>query len=244
VPKSRHQALHAGLNILRAQRRIYVELNIQPSRDFLHFFSNFDTAVLVAAIYALYPKESPRHSFEALQNVELCIHGFKALGSMNNLVRAAISVLQALCERIKKRTTPQGLMAANANLRAMARGEQNNLTPGDAHPRGNIPGDAPPAFKEILRIHSGGSQELYPPSSGPFFQQTGLQESSLECASIIPLFPIRDLLTNNLSGIHAPPSNPSLSQGGQQYDSLADWQFQGHFQDDTFWSLMNQAEFY
>lgn len=71
IPKNRRQALQAGLNILRSQQMMFLDLKIQQYRSFQYLFSTFDAAVTVAAIYILYPKDNPRY-FERVFKKSSC----------------------------------------------------------------------------------------------------------------------------------------------------------------------------
>ncbi|RFU31692.1 hypothetical protein B7463_g4653, partial [Scytalidium lignicola] len=132
ISKSRVQALNAGLNILRVQGKAFLDLRTQQYQNFLHFFSTFDAAVTVAAIYTLYPTESPRHFEEAVQNVRLVITEFENTVNLNPLGRAAISVLQALFDRLQKVAMTPKTSPSSTSLPISIRELDQMLNPGHA----------------------------------------------------------------------------------------------------------------
>lgn len=100
--KSRMEALKAGLQIIRAKRRTHFDPAIKRYRSFSYLFSAFDAAATVSAIYVLFPQESPRNREEAIQCIDIVMHRFKTMSSLNPLADTALNILRALYIRLPK----------------------------------------------------------------------------------------------------------------------------------------------
>ncbi|KAI9734182.1 MAG: hypothetical protein M1818_006611 [Claussenomyces sp. TS43310] len=102
IAKSRSEALEAGLDILRAQRRLFQYLQARHYKMFNLVLSTFDAIVLVAAVYILHPNENPNHLDDALQHFEWAMERFETMSARNPMAKGALGVLQAIHVRLLK----------------------------------------------------------------------------------------------------------------------------------------------
>jgi hypothetical protein len=99
---SRHEALKAGLTILRAQRCLFLNLQARHYKLFNIVLSTFDAVVLVSAIFILHPTENLHYLSDALQHFEWTMERFELISSRNQLAKTALGVLQAVHVRLQK----------------------------------------------------------------------------------------------------------------------------------------------
>lgn len=99
--KSRVEALKAGLQTIRAERSAHSD-SVKRHRSFSYLFSAFDAAATIAAIYVLFPQESPRNREQAVKCVDIVMHRFQAMRSLNPLADTALNILRALYTRLSK----------------------------------------------------------------------------------------------------------------------------------------------
>lgn len=99
---SRHEALKAGLTILRAQRCLFLNLQARHYKLFSIVLSTFDAVVLVSAIFILHPTENLPYLSDALQHFEWTMERFELVSSRNQLAKTALGVLQAVHVRLQK----------------------------------------------------------------------------------------------------------------------------------------------
>jgi hypothetical protein len=99
---SRHEALKAGLTILRAQRRLFQNLQARHYKLFNIVLSTFDAVVLVSAIFILHPTENLHYLSDAMQHFEWTRERFELISSRNQLAKTALGVLQAVHVRLQK----------------------------------------------------------------------------------------------------------------------------------------------
>ncbi len=99
---SRHEALKAGLTILRAQRRLFQNLQARHYKLFNIVLSTFDAVVLMSAIFILHPTENLQYLSDALQHFEWTMERFELISSRNQLAKTALGVLQAVHVRLQK----------------------------------------------------------------------------------------------------------------------------------------------
>jgi hypothetical protein len=119
-PHSRGIALKAGLNILRAQRRLFQYLEARHYKLFNLVLSTFDAIVLVAAVYILHPTEHPDNLVDALQHFEWAMERFEAMYDRNQMAKAGLSVLKAIHPRLLKATGRQPTSSTNTTPASMS----------------------------------------------------------------------------------------------------------------------------
>lgn len=99
---SRHEALKAGLTILKAQRHYFQNLQARHYKLFNIVLSTFDALVLMSAIYILHPTEHMQYLSDSLQHLEWTMERFELISSRNQLAKTALGVLQAVQVRLYK----------------------------------------------------------------------------------------------------------------------------------------------
>jgi hypothetical protein len=211
--KNRVQALKAGLCTLRAEKRVFADLPLRKCRSFSYLFATFDAAVTVAVIYTLYPEDSPRSFEEAIQGIEMVLTQFDNIALLNPLADTAAKVLRALHVRIRRSTRSPSLSFSGSSAASNAESLSNPWTP--------------PTVPGIGTAKAVCATDNY-------------IEHNLE--AVPPPLPLHDLLYKNLSGTSL---NTDLFTdfSEQQPENLnTEWQFQGQFDNDAFWNIMNQIE--
>ena len=208
--RNRAQALKAGLGTLRTESRASTSFPLRKYRSFSYLFSTFDAAVTVAVIYILYPKDSPRSFGEAIQGIEMVLSQFERITSLNPLADTAAKVLKALHIRLRRATRSPTLSLSGNSTASNADSLSDPWTP---------------AVSSL---------------SGSQAYQTIEDHMEYNLEAVSPPLPLHDLLYKNLSGasLNADPFT-DFSEGRRQ-DSNLDWQFQGQFDNDAFWNIMNQ----
>ena len=103
---SRTAALRAGLEILRAQRKIFNLLAAKDYKCYALVLNTFDAIVLVAAIYILHPYENREDLEDTLQQYEWAMERFETMGDRNSMAMAALGVLKAIYQRLKRALGP------------------------------------------------------------------------------------------------------------------------------------------
>jgi hypothetical protein len=99
---SRHEALKAGLTILKAQRHYFQNLQARHYKLFNIVLSTFDALVLLSAIYILHCRENTQYLSDSLQHFEWTMERFELISTRNQLAKTALSVLQAVHARLYK----------------------------------------------------------------------------------------------------------------------------------------------
>ncbi|CAK7209541.1 hypothetical protein SCUCBS95973_000475 [Sporothrix curviconia] len=100
--KSRTEALKACIRMLQVQRVHFASLKPQQYKTFSLFFGTFDSLVLMAAIYILFPKEHPELLPEAIQHYRWSVQRFEVMMEHYSLARSALGVLHAIYLRLRK----------------------------------------------------------------------------------------------------------------------------------------------
>lgn len=100
--KSRTEALKACIRMLQVQRQHFASLKPQQYKTFSLFFGTFDSLVLMAAIYILFPKEHPELLPEAIQHYRWSVQRFEIMMEHYSLARSALGVLHAIYLRLRK----------------------------------------------------------------------------------------------------------------------------------------------
>lgn len=210
--KNRAQALKAGLCTLRAEKRVFADLPLRKCRSFSYLFATFDAAVTVAVIYNLYPEDSPRSFEEAAQGIEVVLSQFDKVASLNPLADSAAKVLRALHFRIRRTTRSPTLSLPCSSSASNAENLSNPWT------------------SDVTGV---GATQAFRATENHI-------EHNLE--TIPPLLPLHDLLYKNLSG-NSLNTDLFTNFPDQQPQNLnIEWQFQGQFDNDALWNVMNQIE--
>ncbi|KJR85369.1 uncharacterized protein SPSK_08412 [Sporothrix schenckii 1099-18] len=100
--KSRTEALKACIRMLQVQRVYFASLKPQQYKTFSLFFGTFDSLVLMAAIYILFPKEHPELLPDAIQHYRWSVQRFEIMMEHYSLARSALGVLHAIYLRLRK----------------------------------------------------------------------------------------------------------------------------------------------
>jgi hypothetical protein len=217
TPKNRNLAMKAGLHTLRAQKITPADIPLRKCWSFSYLFSTFDAAVTVAAIYILYPKDSPRHLEEATTHIRTVITQFKRMSHVNSLTKTAAAVLQAMLIRLEKATTNPKISEAGSNRDTrLPLGADSSLSD-RLHRLDDV---------YLNRAHS----------------STGQAPWAYDFETISPPLPLCNLLYDGLSCLNTTTTPITLFPEEQTYDPNIDCQFQGHFDNDAFWNIMNQIE--
>jgi hypothetical protein len=216
-PKSRNLAMKAGLHTLRAKSIAPTDIPLRKRWSFSYLFSTFDAAVTIAAIYILYPKDSPRHLEEATTYIRTIITQFKRMSHVNSLTKTAAAVLQAMLMRLEKTTRSPRNSGVGSNRDT------------------GLPLGADTALSD--RLHR--LDDVHP-NRAP--NSTGFAPWANNFEAISPPLPLYNLLYDGLSCLNTTTTPITLFPEEQTYDPNIDWQFQGHFDNDTFWNIMNQIE--
>lgn len=100
--RSRLEAVRACLAMLSIQRVHFSQLKPQQYRMFSLFFGTFDSLVLMATIYILFPKEHPELVPDVIQHFRWSVERFELMADHFSLARSALGVLQAIYLRLRK----------------------------------------------------------------------------------------------------------------------------------------------
>jgi len=221
----------------------------------------------MASIYILFPKEHPDLLQSAIQHFQWSVERFEAMSERNSLAKAALSVLQAIYVRLKK-SLGIGFVVKTPMTSSEAANEISpsnidpSLTNGSAD--GNGDSISGPSTLETPGSHSVSTINTTPgdsySSSGVATASTqdGVEQppqptldfsfpSNFDWSSIAPMYPMGDLAYGDLMGIgndgSVPTwaaSTPELATSGQQVPL----QFEGDFNDNSLWGLLNQYTAY
>ncbi|KAG9244365.1 fungal-specific transcription factor domain-containing protein [Calycina marina] len=101
-PLSRTRALHAALDILKAQRRLFYLIDSKDYKTFSLVLNTFDAIVLLAATFILHPLENRNVLDCSLQHFEWGMERFDKMGERNNMAKSALGVLKAIYVRLKR----------------------------------------------------------------------------------------------------------------------------------------------
>lgn len=99
---SRHEALKAGLSVLRAQQCMFQSLEARHYKLHTIVLSTFDPLILLSAIYILHPTENLQLLGDSLKHFEWAVERFGLISERNQLAKTALGVLQAVHVRLQK----------------------------------------------------------------------------------------------------------------------------------------------
>jgi hypothetical protein len=229
------------------------DLSLTPN-SFTLFFGTFDAIVLMSSIYILFPKEHPELLQSAMQHFQWSVERFEVMSERNRLAKQALSVLQAIHTRLKKCL---GMACVpKSPLPMIETPDSSNLDPsltdGSLGPPTTAPSSA--GFTPNNQAGEATAYGSLPTPTGTEMTATSPAQPlefalppDFDWASIQPIFPMSDLAYNDLAGIEPALQTQGAWQQQQQPEMLAQqpgggfaWQFDGDFQDNSLWSLLNQ----
>ena len=103
VTKSRREALHAGIAILRAQERLFKLLKLYQCKTFGTVYASFDAIVLIAAICLAFPNEDHGLQAESLQAMKRGMQRLGIIAQSNSMAKSAHGVVWRLYRRLRQR---------------------------------------------------------------------------------------------------------------------------------------------
>lgn len=266
---SRSAALGAGLDVLRAQRKIFDLIAVKDYKLFSLVLNSFDAIVLVAAIHILHPCDNRDDLDDTFKHFEWAMVRFEMMSERNSMARAALGVLKAIHMRLKKavgqnkpvhktvtpasRPTPPS--TTNMSLPAPPPPDPYPTQYSDQRQLAShssvLPSPSTTSIsstsqyeKPTISNHSGSAP---PPVASEWEAFSGNMSipQNFDLSSMAPLQPMHDLLYRDLSTIGDPQViDPQLTGFGSADVSMLDgtsggWQFEGDFGDDSFWGFMN-----
>lgn len=265
---SRTAALRAGLDILRAQRKIFNLLAAKDYKLFSLVLNTFDAIVLVAAIYILHPYENREDLDDTLQHYEWAMERFETMRDRNSMASAALGVLKAIHMRLKKALGHcKPVIKSVAPTAQSTPSSTTNMSPPVPTPesystqysnQNQYPNHHTSISSASTSSNSNSSQYTQPTisnltdstpppvaSAWDSFSGTVPIPQNFDFSSMAPLQPMHDLLYRDLSTIGDPQmidpqlTNLGTTDMGLMDGSNAGWQFEGDFGNDSFWGFMN-----
>ncbi|KAF7541228.1 hypothetical protein G7Z17_g11993 [Cylindrodendrum hubeiense] len=232
---SRAEAIQASLRMLEIQKMTYQGLPPDTWRNYMLFFGSFDAIVLIASVYILFPHEHPEFTGSVLQHFQWTIERFSAMQERNPLAKAAQGVLRAIVTRFKKAiSNPAGNRSSHTPSTDIKRSTDRSMSA--------TTGSTPETLSSEPRRAFGYSQA--PPSD----MAAGVSMPSADnLAMLAPMFPMGDLIYNDLNvvqdGIALPPTMQGEVEGtgGTGTGDDFGWLFGGDL-DDTVWQMLNQFQ--
>ncbi|CAI7620702.1 unnamed protein product [Penicillium pancosmium] len=103
VAKSRVEALKAGISILRAQERLFEQLEPRQRKVFNFVYASFDAIVLITALCLAFPDENSEQKSECIHVIEKGIKRLGIIGESNLMARSAHGVVCSLYHRLRHR---------------------------------------------------------------------------------------------------------------------------------------------
>ncbi|KAI5466953.1 hypothetical protein BGZ63DRAFT_346626 [Mariannaea sp. PMI_226] len=229
--ESRAEAIQASLRMLEVQKMTFQGLPPDTWRNYLLFFGSFDAIVLIASVYILFPYEHTELTGSVLQHFQWTVERFQAIQERNPLAKSAQGVLRAIVARFRK---------AIANPGA----SRSPYTPADM--RLGVGHSMPSTTESTPGTSSISPGEGFEFSQAPAADLSGgWTMPSADClASLAPMFPMGDIIYNDLNVIHDGVFIPSVT--GEQLDKIGtnnfDFVFGGDLGNDTVWQILNQVQ--
>ncbi|KAJ5988173.1 transcriptional regulator family: Fungal Specific TF [Penicillium waksmanii] len=103
VANSRTEALKAGISILRAQERLFEQLEPRQRKVFNFVYASFDAIVLITALCFSFPEENHGQKAECIEIIEKGIKRLGIIGESNIMARSAHGVVCSLYLRLRHR---------------------------------------------------------------------------------------------------------------------------------------------
>ncbi|OLN92139.1 Multidrug resistance regulator 1 [Colletotrichum chlorophyti] len=239
--KSRTEALKASIEMLHRQMLTFQGL--EPGS-----WRNFDAVVLMASIYILFPKENLEMAGSAMQHFHWTTERFEAMQERNPLAKAAKGVLQAIFAKFKKAVgnpaPPSSLSSLASQTPASTtesassvsgRGSVSTMTAATA----DTPASKGSTVATPTSLPAAPDASSYPmPSS----HSEWTMPNSWDFTAIAPLFPMGDLIYNDLNGIPDDGSLPAWGATTPPPPAAGQTTFEGVFGNDSVWNLLNQYD--
>jgi len=194
----------------------------------------------MASIYILFPKENQELAGSAMQHFQWTTQRFEAMAERNRLARSAQAVLQAIYVKFRKAVGNPTLPPTTCSLPTPASDSAQSYA---ENPSAGSATDTPPPGKAMSGLTPSEAAETtassYPP---PSTTSEWTMPNDFDFASITPLYPMADVIYNDVTGI---PDGPGLMPGWGAETPTAEiglqpWQFEGDFGSDSVWNLLNQ----
>jgi hypothetical protein len=100
VANSRTEALKAGICILRAQERLFQQLEPHQCKVFNPVYASFDAIVLIAALCLVFPTENIELRAECIYGVERGMERLGIIGQSNAMAKSAHGIVCSLYHRL------------------------------------------------------------------------------------------------------------------------------------------------
>jgi len=265
-PLSRTRALRAGLDILSAQRKLFNLIKAKDYKTFSLVLNTFDAIVLVAAIFILHPLENRDILDDTLQHFEWGMERFEVMGARNATAKSALGVLKAIHVRLKKaldvgKTTTlqatQPVQSAPSVPSAPSSTTTVSISPPIPHPSAypyNFPQGTPQDTSSISSTTPNGTIYTQPtisnltetntsPLSNAWDNYSAIDVRNSNYTnynqSMVPLQPMHDLLSGlSTIGNSANMIDPQLMEFADP-TIVGACQFEGDFENNSFWGFMN-----
>ena len=188
----------------------------------------------MASIYILFPKENQELLGSAMEHFHWTAQRFEAMKEKNLLARSARGVLQAIYVKFSRAvgSLPPGSESARSFQGSPSLASTD--TPAIKATSGTTPSSGPESAV--------GARSSYPPPSATN-DWTMPSSGVFDFSSIAPLYPLGDLLYNDLNGIPEDGMRqPRTAEMPVTAFNGQPWQVEGVFGTDSFWSLLNQYD--
>lgn len=183
VANSRTEALEAGLSILRAQERLFEQLEPRQRKVFNFVYASFDAIVLITALCLAFPDENLEPKADCIEAIEKGIKRLGICGQSNLMAMSAHDVVCSLYHRLRHRLgtfeATQGFTATFANQ------------PGTTSNNGNDIGPSEFSFDTVLPPF---------PTHDLFFDR--LSATPLPLTNILQNSPFDQLTANTVEGLN------------------------------------------
>jgi len=257
---SRTRALHAALDILSAQRKLFNLIKAKDYKIFSLVLNTFDAIVLVAAVFILHPLENRDMLDSTLQHFEWGMERFEVMGARNSLAKSALAILKGIHVRLKKALSMSKITAVPA-ISSVPSAPSSTTTLSMSspipHPAAypyNFPQGTPQDSSSVSSSTPNSSLYTQPtisnltetattPVAAPWDSYSALEVRNQNYVpytqSMVPLQPMHDLLSGlSTIGNSAQMIDPQLMEFADPAMAGA-CQFEGDFESNSFWGFMN-----
>jgi hypothetical protein len=215
--------------------------------SFSLFFGSFDAVVLMASIYILFPKENQELAGHAMQHFHWTTQRFEAMQERNHLAKAARAVLQAIYVKFRKAVGNPPLPPTTCPATLPTPGSDGTTQSCEDSPSVSLTTMDTPASKATAGTTPASAAENgeTTASSSSYPVPSATSEWTIpidfDFTSIAPLYPMSDLIYNNLDSIPEDGGLPAWSAATPTADLGNNlWQFEGDFGTDSVWNVLNQ----
>ncbi|KAH7155022.1 hypothetical protein B0J13DRAFT_215231 [Dactylonectria estremocensis] len=236
--RSRAEAIQASLRMLEIQKMTFQGLPPDTWRNYLLFFGSFDAIVLIASVYILFPHEHPELTGSVSQHFQWTIERFSAMQERNPLAKAAQGVLRAIVARFKKAiSNPADSRSTDTPSTGRKPSTTRSMSRSKSATTGLTPENSASEPREAFEYSQ----------TGPSDMATGrMMPSTDNLAMLAPMFPMGDIIYNDLNAVHDTMALPVVEGGvegtdGMETNNDVGWLFGGDL-DDTVWQMLNQYQ--